>query len=247
MKKSYGIICFRKVKNNIEILLVKKSTTYNFCDFVLGNYRKFNDGHLMRLFDGMTYYEKSDILSLQFSILWHRIYHSIPDSTVSDKLARIHTVYLKKKRLFENVFLKDSGIRLKRLISQSTNCDTRWEFPRGRKEDNSFEQGLNTALREFKEETNTDLEKIKIEIQLGTYIETYIDAGATFQNIYYFATSIGIWEPSVKFNLNSNIGEIVDIRWLSLVNLQNMPIEKKYKRILMNTFKKVIKKWKNDI
>ena len=244
MKRSYGVICLRKCNNITQILLIKKSITYNFCDFVLGNYKKFNDGYLMKLFDGMTYHEKIDILSLKFTSLWYRIYHSIPDSLVNDKLARIYTVYLKKKKLFENVFLRDGGVRLKRLIYQSTNCDTRWEFPKGRKEDNSFEQGLNTALREFKEETSIDLDRIKIELELGTYIETYIDAGTTFQNIYYFATAVGIWEPSVKFNSNSNVGEIVDIKWLSMANLQHMPMEKKYKKILMKTFDKVIKKWK---
>ena len=74
IKKSYGVLCCRPSKNGVEVLMVKRSTTYHFCEFVSGRYRKQDNDLLNKLFNNMTHTEKIDILSLKFQNMWYRIY-----------------------------------------------------------------------------------------------------------------------------------------------------------------------------
>ena len=79
-KKSYGVACCRfNKKNKLQILLIKKRYTYCFAAFVLGQYNK-NEKYLKFLFNGMTVQEKIDILSLNFDILWYKIWMEIPSN-----------------------------------------------------------------------------------------------------------------------------------------------------------------------
>ena len=134
VKKSYGIICFRPGKNGLQILMVKKSTTYHFCEFVAGHYRKQNDLHIIRLFNNMTYHEKMDILSMKFSNMWYRIYRENPDKVFFQGRQNIWaSSYVKKKGKFEEIFLRDSGNKLHKLVANSCNVETPWEFPKGRR------------------------------------------------------------------------------------------------------------------
>ena len=118
IKKSYGIICCKTDKlKGFQIILIKKPVTYYFCEFVSGRYKKNDDVHLKKLFDNMTYFEKMDILSLNFNILWYRIYKVDPDqSYLRSCPAFISKQYYKKKDKFDICFLRDNGERLKKII-----------------------------------------------------------------------------------------------------------------------------------
>lgn len=247
IKKSYGVLCCRASdKNGIEILMVKRSTTYYFCEFVSGHYRKQNTQHLVNLFNNMTYNEKMDILSLKFQNLWYRIYMENPDKVFfqgGNTESIWAASYIKKKTKFDTSFLQDGGKKLKSLISSSKNVDTPWEYPKGRK-NNKDENDINTAIREFHEETGVEPTKYNILWHINPYIETYTDFGITYQNIYYYAIAIGDWDPVYTFSNKSQISEVSAIKWISLNHLIHMDLESTTYKRLLNSFSKIIKKYK---
>jgi hypothetical protein len=247
IKKSYGIICFRPSENGVKILMIKKSTTYHFCEFIAGHYGKHNNLHMHKLFNNMTYHEKMDILSLKFQNMWYRIYRENPDKVFLQSNQSFWAAsYLKKKNKFETSFLQDGGEKLRKLISKSCNVDTPWEFPKGRKDEKKCEGEIETAIREFYEETGISDNKYTMLWHIKPYIETYTDFGTTYQNIYYYADAIGIWEPEFKFYDKQQIAEVSDVKWISKNDLAHMKLEEiTYKRLL-NSFNKIISKYRRN-
>lgn len=192
----------------------------------MGHYSKHDEGLLLRLFNSMTYHEKMDILSLDFSVIWYRIYRTIGFH---------NKPYIKKKTKFEVSFLQDNGKRLKKIIAASSNVDTTWELPKGRKKD-ADENDIDTACREFEEETR--IKKYDIDLHKKPYIESYIDFDVTYQNCYYFAKCLE-QNPSIKFGNNQQISEVADIRWCSITDLSYLNLEKNTYNRLTNMFRKI--------
>lgn len=242
VKKSYGIICYRHdpKTRKIQYLMIKKVNTYSFCDFVAGKYKKGNNKHIIKLFNGMSYQEKMDILSLKFANMWYRIYHNFPESNIKDENNWL-SMYLKKKSRFEMVFLKDSGIYLKRLINNSSNSDVIWEFPKGRSENN--ETNLETAIREFKEEISiTDISNLTFLFHISPYTETYSDFGSVYKNTYYFCYADNDFNFNDKFNIYGN-NEVSDVKWLNIDDINYMvqqnPSYKRIAEVMQNATKKI--------
>jgi len=244
IKKSYGIVCYRPSRQGIQLLMIKKSTTYHFCEFVAGHYRKFNEAHIMKLLNNMTYYEKMDILSLNFQNMWYRIYLENPDKVF---LQNSHNtwanLYFRKKNKFEFTFLRDGGKKLRQLIANSRNVDTLWEFPKGRKNDIN-ESDVETAIREFREETGIDYSKYQILWHIKPFVETYTDFGITYQNTYFYAKAIGEWDAIYNFYDKYQISEVSDIKWITKNNLKFLNLDPKSYKRLYNRFLKIIKKCK---
>jgi 8-oxo-dGTP pyrophosphatase MutT (NUDIX family) len=247
IKRSYGIVCCRPHDNGLQILMVKKSTTYHFCEFVAGHYRKQNHTHLIKLFNNMTYHEKMDILSFKFANMWYRIYMENPDKAFLQNNSQNYwaSSYVKKKNKFESSFLSDGGEKLKKLIANSINVDTIWEFPKGRKNESKKEGDVETAMREFHEETGVDESKYKLLWDIKPYIETYEDFGTQYKNTYYFASAIGDWNPELKFYEKQQISEVSSVRWISRVDLAHMNLELVTYQRLLNSTEKIIAKYKN--
>lgn len=247
IKKSYGIACCRKhPQHGMQIILIKKPVTYHFCEFVTGHYRKTDDAHLKKLFNNMTYHEKMDILSFKFSVMWYRIYKSSPDQSFgSVGIYHNNKQYLRKKTKFESSFLQDGGEKLKKLIANTTNAETLWEIPKGRKQENVYEDDINAAIREFTEESTIPQSNYVIAWTASPYIETYSDFGTTYQNIYYYAKAVGNWEPTMKFSDGVQISEVSAISWCSLADITNMKLDPNTHRRLIRMFKKITRKFKN--
>lgn len=243
VRKSFGIICFRK-REQIEVLLIKKPVTYHFCEFVSGHYYKNDDKHLIKLFNNMTYYEKMDILTLKFHIMWFRIHRNNPETHMFQGNYSSCKQYIQKKNKFETTFLQDGGSKLKKLIGISSNIDTLWEAPKGKR--SSGEQEIDTAIREFYEETLVDKTKYKILLHIKPYVETYSDFNITYQSILYFAEAIGDWEPSINYNNNLQIREVAAIKWCSSENIKYLGIEKTALTRILKMFKKIKEKYKNS-
>lgn len=236
MRKSYGIICYRKHKiHGFQIILVKKTVTYYFCEFVYGKYRKTDDFHLKRLFNGMTFNEKIDILSLNFNTMWYRIYKNTDNNK---------KLYEKKKEKFEANFLYDNGLRLKKLISNTCNTDTIWELPKGRMNQELDKGTINSAIREFTEESNISENLYDLNIYLNPYVETYMDFGVIYQNVYYIARAIGDWKPFITFCNSSQISEVSDIKWCNRSDILKMELPKEIHNRTLKLFDKIKKKLK---
>lgn len=246
IKKSYGIICCRNDSvTGVQIILIKKPVTYHFCEFVSGNYRKFDDHHLRNLFNNMTYHEKMDILSLKFSNMWYRVYKHIPDQGFENTYQTKQ--YTRKKAKFETCFRQDGGVRLKKLMANTVNSETLWEIPKGRRNDQANEGYINAGIREFTEETLISSDKYEILWHLNPYIETYTDFGITYQNTYFYATAVGDWNPSIVFSNGQQIAEVSAIRWCSFLDIKAMQLDPKTHNRLIKMFKKITTKYKNAL
>lgn len=222
-KKSYGIICFRKNENKQdEILMIKKSITYSFSEFVNGKYSKAPlYVEMMKLLNNMSYYEKIDILSLNFDIMWYRVYgdfYNNPFAARNKISNRQYNFYIKAKNKFEMTFLHDKGSYLYYLISKSDNSESVWEIPKGHKDEN--ETDLEASIREFKEETNVDSSMYKIHCHIKPFIDNYIDNNINYRNTYYYATILdNTFVPKYKFT-PSQLFELSDIKWINITNIK---------------------------
>jgi ADP-ribose pyrophosphatase YjhB (NUDIX family) len=217
--------------------MIKKNTTYHFAEFLNGKYSTGARETIIRLFNGMSFYEKKDILSLNFSQMWYRL-HNENDYVMRKK----SNSYIKKKSKFENAFMCDGGKFLNELMSESKiTADTPWEFPRGRKQNN--EKDINTALRELQEEAGVNIEQIKILYHIDPYRESYTDYRVKYKNTYYFAEMED--EKYNPFIDATNIsGEVSNISWISLGDLESLKLDDNSKKRLKMLLKNVSSRYR---
>jgi 8-oxo-dGTP pyrophosphatase MutT (NUDIX family) len=249
---SYGLALCRKnsnKNNNIEILSIQKRYSYHFANFVSGFYKKNNDfNYIKYLFDNMTFQEKLCILSYNYSNMWWHLWLTNPEKGIGNLDNSIYKIYFKKKTKFDKSFLSDGGKKLKYLINNSKNCELMWEIPKGSSLNN--EKELDTAIREFTEETNFHSSWYNILYHIEPVIVSYKDNGIIYKHIYYLAilNSNDYKAINPKLNFNSiQINEISNIGWMGLDNIKYLNINKKNKKYMLNLYKKIIDKFKKEI
>jgi len=247
MRHSYGIaLCRLRPNGTPEILLVKKRFSYEFHEFVLGKYKKHDQRDLAALFNGMTIQEKLDIIGLDFSAIWYRLWAEIPAAQALNednpreiyvrrqKYSRTrHTAsplrqncivasYVKNRSKFESL-LADNTKMLLHLINNSTNAGTIWEIPKGHCE--RREMPLDAAIREFTEETNVRQHQYNILWSLPPISMTYTDEHIIYHYQYYIAEATPLdengqprpaWVPKIPFELYKNKQEVEYARWVAL-------------------------------
>lgn len=202
-KHSVGIACIRFVGTQPQILLVCKRYTYAFDDFIHGRYPQTNKE---KIFNGMTVEEKLDILSMNFDMMWYRIWlHSKRDG-----------YYIASKNKFETQWLIDGGAKLRKYIAKSKNALRVWEMPKGRKKSKN-EPDVVCAIREFAEETAITKKHYRF---LPGLVRKYssTDAGITYVNTYYVACLLSNIEVSIRFDTlrGEQPSELCDIRWMDI-------------------------------
>ncbi len=204
-KVSFGIACFKIIDGQLRLLLVCKRYTYAFSTFVNGFYCSSDNNAIIRLLNKMTVDEKLDVLSLDFKRLWYRLY--LVNGSTNKR-------YLTLKHKFETTFVIDSGSRVKRLVSASTHVSDLWEIPKGKKLYKQ-EKDLLCAMREFYEETNID--KTRYTLLSGKCKSiVFEDAHVRYVFRYYVALADKDATPALNITEQSQIGEIREIRWMTL-------------------------------
>src|SRR3989344_499444 len=236
-KISIGIACCRINGNIPEILLICKRCTYYYVEFVHGRYSDDiinNNSQLINLFNGMTVEEKIDILSLNFSQIWYRVWLDT---------AKKRTYFIAKTK-FEFTFITpDGGAKLRKLISRSENSNRIWEIPKGRKKFQA-EADINCAIREFEEETNIKKNSYKIFPKAKrTY--SYINSGVEYINTYYISIVEHLFEPKICFDTNNQIDEICDIKWMSIEEIRIIDKTGRLAKFVSPIFKYIKKKIKS--
>jgi ADP-ribose pyrophosphatase YjhB (NUDIX family) len=129
----------------------------------------------------MTVEEKICILSLDFSKIWYFSYLIHPHKLQSKELSK----YEGYKTKFEKRFLLDGGQRLQRLMRRSRNIDLIWEIPKGMM--NKAESPIQSAIREFYEETGIKKSKYRILWGVKPIEHIFSDEGVTYRYVYYIA------------------------------------------------------------
>ena len=218
-KESAGIaLCrFNYKKNKHEILLVKKRCTYWYVSFILGLYKdKRGDQlrkYLLYLFSRMTVEEKMAIYSLDYEIMWNHCYPVSWNPYQKKRHIHNYETYKEKKFIFDNL-ISDHGRKLQHILNISKNSSLMWEIPKGRKalpEENTIE----CAVREFEEETNIKKDQYKIVSTIKPLIFTHRDENVCYINTYYVAVPTASIRVKINFDIETQVREIIDIRWLS--------------------------------
>lgn len=244
-KQSYGLAVCKFIDHRFHVLCVKKKYTYAFFEFVFGKYPKFDKKCLEELFNVMTFQEKALILEMNFDKLWCKIVLNVPEDPnsvsrnkiklkrptgkkrftdiifgdieetkeeyISERSKEYQTYTAKKQRFLE--LTDDSGKLLKELINHSKSSDPIWEIPKGRPDEN--EKPLDTAIREFTEETNGIANCYRIIHEINPIKINYVNRNCSYNNDYYVGLADESWEPSGIFQSYENNREVEEVRWVN--------------------------------
>lgn len=206
---SYGIILVDNDFGKNNYLLIQRKNSIAFNEFIFGKYMIDDFLYIKGIFSRMS---KSEIQLLKerpkFKLLWDKIYKR---NTVNKVLEYKYNLFISKYKDF-----------LEKAMSFYNECE--WEFPKGRR--NNYETDLACACREFTEETNIDIQDIKITNK--KYYEQYkSNNNNNYLHVYYLAflknkSLILDKEPCTEIN---------KICWYSysdaLLKIRNYSIKKK--------------------
>ena len=109
-------------------------------------------------------------------------------------MTKSHNIYrneYEKAHKKFNILKEHPTFNFQYLIKNSTTKwdETEWGIPKGRKQ--SKEQDMNCAIREFIEETNININNIKVLYNLKPIVEEYVSINnIKYKHIYYFAEHI---------------------------------------------------------
>lgn len=229
---SYGIALVKKNKNteDYEILFIKKRSSYSFITFTKGIYFNYTD--VKKLFNTMTLSEKLIILSLDFKNIWFNCYLKHPE--VTDKK------YIKSKKKFDKFFQR--GYNIMDLLSETRNTELIWEIPKGYCDPN--ESNIDSAIREFHEETNIHKSKYKILWDVKPISYVFSDNNITYNYIYYVAIMLdNMYIPRINYTTSNMMTETLDIKFLSLNMIRSINPNFKF----LSLMKRIIKIVKNQI
>lgn len=156
---------------------------------------------------------------------------------------RFHNSYIKGKNKFEYI-ISDGGKQLKNMINRSTNASVIWEIPKGKQIPDETE--LDSAIREFFEETGISPEYYDILWDEPPLVEYFTDLGNTYCNKYFIAKTKHhkFWSPKIYFAIKKRFDEIEFAKWISMTELTYLHISENAKKRLIKFIKLVFRKLK---
>jgi 8-oxo-dGTP pyrophosphatase MutT (NUDIX family) len=193
--RSYGIIAFKMNGGVPEYLLIQRKDTIGYTDFMRGKYSSggiVNSNKLRSLVEEMTDDEKTRILGRNFDDLWGELWLEHSGGIFSNEKYCAKAAF---NRLDRKSIIRDSF--------PSRYTENEWGFPKGRK--NLMENGVECALREFREETSLNSDDFKLLSDIPPLVEEFTASdGNKYTHIYYLAivkdeVSIDITKMSNSF------------------------------------------------
>lgn len=206
---SYGIILFMRNKDTgINFLLYKRRETYDYMEFLVGNWKTID--RATGMFVRMTHEERDRIRNYTFDELWKDlwVYHNF--RYFREGYDRAYRQYNIIKRYIPHI-----------LDATSTDIDDLpWAFPKGKKNQSS-EPGIDCALREFKEETRFDTSDFIIHRYGAPYREIYRGSNGKLYSTYYYLAETNSQQQVRYMNTPHCIrkktvtSEALDVKWMT--------------------------------
>lgn len=215
---SYGIICYMKYDNEIKYLLVERKYSFTYVDFLRGLYNIHDYEYIQDMFNKMTLFERCLIANNSFKYLWNKFWgkSKIQKKSINRIFCKASVKFYILRNGFYSVYTK-KYLKTEYFIK---NCkgnykSSEWYFPKGKK--NMEENEYQTAIREFKEETNIDIDNIIIRKELGKFIEQHEAANYKVYKVHFFiAEYIGDVNKCHIVGRNQyQLQEIGNIEWLT--------------------------------
>ena len=215
-KTSFGIILYKFIDRRLKILLIKRRNTIGFVQFIRGQYSITNKEYILKLINVMTEEEIDILKKYEFVDLWKYLWKMNTNDENTNTYDYINSH--KKFKIIKN----DNSMNLDALISNRTANykDQEWGFPKGRK--NRRETNIETAVREFTEETGIPEENIKIINK--KFIENYISYdNLEYRNIYFLAKYTGDENIFTVSDINrEQFAEVSEIKFLDTDDAYNI-------------------------
>lgn len=219
-KVSFGIILTRTspTSRRPEALLVRGRISYEYSEFIHGRYSRANLRGVCALFDGMSVNERLDIYSLDFSLMWYRIWLTADRRELyNKKFAKFHTSWMKD----------DSGAFLRQLVQEPRGravvSEVRWEFPKGKRSSNR-EPEINCAVREFYEEAGVP--KGDYQILPGFKRRaSFVHMGVRYVHVFFVAVARREFEPRVDLRSLDQAAEVSEVRWFDIEQIRMVDTE----------------------
>jgi 8-oxo-dGTP pyrophosphatase MutT (NUDIX family) len=243
---SFGVICFKIVYDEVNdkctphFLMVQRKDSLNFVEFIRGKYNINHRTYLLKLFSGMTDFERSQIRSESFDTLWKNMW-------MNENLKSFVREYNDAKGKFEtlrngfilinehNASHEELFFNLEYIIDNSTSTvsEAEWGFPKGRR--NINENDYICAFREFKEETGIHHKNIRVLNNFKPFEEIFSGSNdIRYKHIYYVATCCN----DVKLGISGKQGkEIKAVQWFTYqdaqdkISVQNIERKELFKRV----------------
>ena len=202
---SYGLIIYKKIKDEFLYLLVQRKTSLFYLEFLRGQYDPndidtlhiifslMTNNEIIKIKDYITKFKKENIIvKLLEDINYPYIEHILKSTNT---LSKFNLIYNNINDIFENIELN--------------NNQPEWGFPKGRRLAN--ETCLDCAMRESIEETGISQNDYNIKSNLP-FIEIFngLD-GVKYKHVYYLSELINYDAIIQKDN-----HEIGNIKWMNL-------------------------------
>lgn len=184
---SYGICCFKKIHSKeLEVLILRRRYTYNYCLFVYNNYTSVDE--LRQILDGTTIEEKLTVMSFDYSKIWGRIF-------CDGKTDRYNT----NKETFEKIVRSIGQDKFTEIIKCSKSEELVWELPKGRK-DKYPESDIECACRELCEETGVNRTDYQVIPHVYDHCH-FRDHGVMYTTKFWAAKlKDNTWKPNCSLN-----------------------------------------------
>ena len=210
---SYGIILFRKNKDEIQYLMIRRKDSFGYIDFMRGKYSPYNIFQLQKIIDEMSILEKTRILSDPFDQLWIQMW----GETTNVQYKNEELSSSKKMDLIRNgIIINDENVTLKSIVENSKTewNETEWEFPKGRR--NNKEKDLECALREFEEETGINKNKINVVENILPFEEIFIGTNHKSYKHKYFLAYMEEENEEMADLEHYQVTEVSKIEWKTI-------------------------------
>lgn len=171
-RKFIHLASFTICKENLKFLMLTKRHSYGFYDFIHNKFNSNNNIQINKLLNEMTAFEINCIMTKTYKELWEMIH-------------KYQTYPLRYEKTF-NKIVKNIKSQYYN-ISKNRYSTPEWEFPKGKKK-NDGESDIETAKREFMEETNLNEDDFIIYDNIRPIVENYVGTdGFNYSYFYYIA------------------------------------------------------------
>ena len=230
-KVSAGIICLNYYEGEYRVLVVKKKTSYAFEHFIKTIHKKKKNNELIKCFKNMTFDEKYALSTFNNDYILFKLFSDFNPSkkskiNVIDNFNKYFTTYYPYNLIYN-------------LLNTTSSLPLEYDLPRGRINDG--EKLLETAMREFREETTLTKKQYRLFPRFKC-MNIISDNNITYEYHYFLAL---LEDTNNKINRNNvnyinfynrkQSEELNELRWLTLNEL------KFYNPTIYNLVKKGVK------
>jgi len=208
---SLGVVALRLNTNtsNYEYLIVMRKHSHGYCDLIRGKYDLNDEAHIKRLLEETTLEERNYLLTRDFLenwiYLWGKNNHILRRITNTSKLDD------KFNTLKQNYDLKSVILTL-----SSCWSEPEWGFPKGQRD--GLEKNIDTAFREFCEETGYKKRQTVCVLNLIPQQEIFIGSNNKHYRQLYYMCLMDYNDTQGDISFQEN--EIGDAKWVSFDELK---------------------------